>query len=817
MSPQVTRHNHYVPEWYQRGFLNTGGSQLHYLDMSPERKVLSDGRTVTMNSLGKRSPRGCFQEYDLYSTRFGTVIDDEVEKFLFGSIDARGARGVRAFASGDPSETHHAFQDFFEFMDAQKLRTPKGLDWIKARYGTLDQTQLMVEMQGLRFMHCAMWTEGVREIVSADDSDVKFIVSDHPVTLYNASASPAAPGCVYPNDPPLEWIGTQTVFVLDANTCLILTHLEYAKNPGEANLIVSRTHARYRGSSIVRTDAFIRTRKLSRDEVVTINYLLKSRARRFLASSNRDWLFPERSFTGEWNDLAQLLLPKDDLWRFGGEIYVGYEEGRSSYQDAFGRMSGAHEYLRRKARKANPSPNDRCGCGSGHKFKRCCQTLSPEDRPTWEVYGIRERNLMFCRTVQDILGLNAGKSWQDVQREISDDQVKRIYEAFGSLWPEDTDLPSLLPRPRSSILRAVYLGMSDPRLLNPMVLGWLPYFDEVVLAHPFVNPLHIRPDYSPTSLPSQHKEQTLKNVLLLLALEPFIYAGYVHLIPDPGDFDRQFRATALQLATERTAGWKPPKELAGWQKAIADDDCRRMIFRGPEASLRRSMRQQKPQASDAEIDAVVAYAKSELEADPYALLQPVEPGEAGAQLHSFKGFNLETAMFLAALTGSAVYTGEDTHWQHLHLHARSVSRAPSADWAYTTEVSRGAEFTIELDAQMLLEALRAGRFMRMKAELRPLVDAIQQQAHAPQSDQAASKIVKAAESMQHAWTKVKLGHRLTARIELSVPASGFDRNEVRRLLLTFGRAKAVRPIALAILIKFEATAAHVGDTLTGRA
>jgi hypothetical protein len=83
--------------------------------MSPERRVLPDGPTVTMNSLGKRSPRGCFQEYDLYSTRFGTVINDEVEKFLFGSIDTRGARGVWALASGDPSETHHAFQDFFEF------------------------------------------------------------------------------------------------------------------------------------------------------------------------------------------------------------------------------------------------------------------------------------------------------------------------------------------------------------------------------------------------------------------------------------------------------------------------------------------------------------------------------------------------------------------------------------------------------------------------------------------------------------------------------------------------------------------------------
>ena len=153
-----------------------------------------------------------------------------------------------------------------------------------------------------------------------------------------------------------------------------------------------------------------------------------------------------------------------------------------------------------------------------------------------------------------------------------------------------------------------------------MVLGWLPYFDEVVLAHPFVNPLHIRPEYSPTSSPSQYKEQTLKNVLLLLALEPFIDAGYIHLVPDPGDFDPQFGATTRQMAKERAEGWKPPRELVGWQKLIADDDHRRMLLRAPEASIRRLMRQQMPGASSVRIDAAVAYAKSELEADPYALL-----------------------------------------------------------------------------------------------------------------------------------------------------------------------------------------------------
>ena len=134
MADQVTRNNHYVPQWYQRGFIESGQSQLHYLDMSPLQKVLSDGRTVPMNALHKWGPKSCFSEYDLYSTHFGTVVNDEVEKFLFGSIDDRGSKAVRAFADGDMSAMHYAFQDFFEYLDAQKLRTPKGLDWIKSRY-----------------------------------------------------------------------------------------------------------------------------------------------------------------------------------------------------------------------------------------------------------------------------------------------------------------------------------------------------------------------------------------------------------------------------------------------------------------------------------------------------------------------------------------------------------------------------------------------------------------------------------------------------------------------------------------------------------
>jgi hypothetical protein len=802
MADQVTRDNHYVPQWYQRGFVEPGQSRLHYLDISPPQKILPGGRIILLSGLQRRAPKSCFYEYDLYSTHFGPIVNDDVERFLFGSIDDRGSKAVRAFADGNESAMHYAFEDFFEYLDAQKLRTPKGLDWIKSRYASLNQVRLMVEMQGLRFMHCTMWTEGVREIVSARDSDIKFIVTDHPVTVYNAATPPTSPECAYPQDPSIEWIGTITAFVLDADTCLILSHVEYAKNPKTANLTAPRTNARYRGQSMVRTDAFIRTRTLLRDEVICINHLLKSRARRYAAASNKDWLFPEKSFAGSWQDIAAVLLPKDELWMFGGETYVGYKDGSTQYQDAFGRTSRSHEYLRRRQRNVAPGPNDVCGCGSGQKFKKCCKGLPDAARPTWDIYSIRERNLMLSRAVQKILGLDSGKTWDDVRRDISDEEIKHIHEVFASLWPEDTDLAELLPRPRNGVFRAVYLGPCDPRTVQATALGWLPYFDEVILAHPFVNPNRIRPEFSPTKSPYQYKAQTLKNVLLLLALEPYIQAGWVHLIPDPSDFNPQFGMSVLEMAKQRTAGWKPNRRSIGPLEALVSDDQRRLRQQLPEDSLKAMMRERFPEATDSELRAVIERITAEVAADPYAPLQPLKPGEAGGQLLCFKGYSLESAMYLASLTGSCIYTDVEAHWQQLHMHALPEGRTANTVWAPVCESLGGISFPVELNAKTLLQELRRGRFGCIRPVLRRFTESVQGSVTPSRVTQISLQVIDAAKGIQREWASVPDTSRLVGRLELSVPLEGFERNEVRRLLLTFGRVKAVQPVSFAILINF---------------
>jgi Protein of unknown function (DUF4238) len=283
----LARKNHYVPQWYQEGFLEPGRNTLAYLDLTPPKRPLRDGRVITERALFDAPTARAFFQTDLYSTFFGATVNDEIERRVFGDIDTRGSNAVRAFVDADPTGWVQHFQALFEYIDIQKTRTPKGLDWLKAQYPELSQNELMFEMQGIRMMHCTIWAEGVREIISAEHADVKFIVSDHPVTIYNHGMPPGERGCAYPNDPTIALRASQTIFTLDRNFCLILTNLEYARDPSSSPL-EKRTFARNFRNSMVRRDAFIRTRKLSNQEVVKVNYILKARARRYIAAGRKE-------------------------------------------------------------------------------------------------------------------------------------------------------------------------------------------------------------------------------------------------------------------------------------------------------------------------------------------------------------------------------------------------------------------------------------------------------------------------------------------------------------------------------------------------
>ena len=131
----TTRRNHYVPIWYQKGFLPSGQHYLQLLDLRPDKVTAKDGRPMIIDgqeryhfATRQQAPRGSFWSKDLYTSFLSSQPFDTIEKHLFGKIDALGKQAVKAVIENDKESIGKRFMDFFTYLDAQKLRTPKGLE-----------------------------------------------------------------------------------------------------------------------------------------------------------------------------------------------------------------------------------------------------------------------------------------------------------------------------------------------------------------------------------------------------------------------------------------------------------------------------------------------------------------------------------------------------------------------------------------------------------------------------------------------------------------------------------------------------------------
>lgn len=800
-----TRNNHYVPQWYQQGFFEPGQNTYSYLDLSPPQHVRPDGRVASGRSKFVSPTSRAFCQRDLYSTFFGTSVNDEIERKLFGDIDTRGAHAVRAFVGDDPSEQHRHFKTFFEYLDIQKIRTPKGLDWLSAQYPRLTQNELMFEMQGIRMMHCTIWTEGVREIVSAQDADVKFIVSDHPVTVYNYAIPPDGTGNCYPKEPSIALKGSQTVFPLNRDFCLILTNLEYAEEHS-ANPPEKRTFAGNYRNSMVRTDAFIRTRKLASQEVIRINRLLKARARRYIAAGKEEWLFPEISSAEPWADLRGTLLPpKNDLWRFGGEMYARFENGEVYYQDAFGRTEKEREFLRKKPPAKTPHSRDPCGCGSGRAFGACCERKPVALRPTWAERSIRERNLMLYTGISKILGLAEDRDWATVRREITDENIKEVYGIYDALWPRETNLLAMLPKP-DGLARGIYTGFLHPSFISNSALGLSLYFDELLIEHPFIHPRTVNKKFSPLEHPKTYRQEFLKSVVLFMAIMPLVEQGLVTLFPDPCNFDFHLRDQMFEMAKFRSQGMRvDPDEEPGLAELMKDDHKRSMLLL-PREALRRQVLRNSPELDEMAVEDLLDGFEMLREQDPLAVLQEgsLEGGEGGGQFTPFKlAPNFEISMYLAQATGSCIVTDSVFRWRELVTAAgRGTQGAPPL-----RQLRAGmeqADFIFPYDVQEI--AAFAGRrvfrgYPDIMRKVFKYLLAFPKGGAKPNFEASLNAEFKRVHASTVQVTK-KSGAQLSeARVSCLLPAGGIQDNTVNRLLLMSSSEHHLASVPMALFVK----------------
>ena len=338
--PNYTR-NHYVPEWYQYRFLpnELKEKKFFYLDLNPET-IVSKGSSYKRKALLRWGPPRCFWKSDLYTTKFGGWESTEIEEKFFGKIDSSVRNAVEYFASFQhPSVENESFHAMVLYMSTQKLRTPKGLAYLGNLTKLSDKNRVLFKMQKLQQLFCALWTECIWSIADASSSETKFIVSDHPVTVYNKSCFPASQWCRGFNDPDIWLTGTHTLFPLSLDKLLILTNLSWVRNPYE-NPLKPRPNPNLFRPAVFNFTQIQTSRLLSDVEVNEINYIIKKRAYKYIAAAKKEWLFPEEKIsTHYWDKLGNgyLLMPDPRSVTFSSEIVFGYSNNRADWFDTYGR------------------------------------------------------------------------------------------------------------------------------------------------------------------------------------------------------------------------------------------------------------------------------------------------------------------------------------------------------------------------------------------------------------------------------------------------------------------------------------------------
>lgn len=339
-SSNFTVANHYVPQWYQRRFFEpgSGATTLFYLDTTPDKIPLPNGRVKLKKSLYEQGPKMCFKQDHLYTLVFGERATDVIEKRFFGDLDRRGDEAVRFFENYSYREgAHEAFPAMLDYLAAQLFRTPKGLQLIRVLARAQDHQRALHALLSYWDLYKTIWHEGVWEVFHCKNSPTKFILSDSPVTTYNKRVFPGSAEVLRFGIALFERVGTHLLFPLGPEHCLCVTNLQYVRNP-KANLTKFRENPRYYGQGLFDLRKVQRGREISEDEVIAVNHVLKTNALRYVASSREDWLYPEKRL-------------KEKFWpKVGGPYFLHPDPRKVSFTTAIisgggkGPSLGTNEY-----------------------------------------------------------------------------------------------------------------------------------------------------------------------------------------------------------------------------------------------------------------------------------------------------------------------------------------------------------------------------------------------------------------------------------------------------------------------------------------
>lgn len=399
------------------------------------------------------------------------------------------------------------------------------------------------------------------------------------------------------------------------------------------------------------------------------------------------------------------------------------------------------------------------------------------------------------------MGLNKGKTWIDVKRELSNEQIVEIHNLYWSLWPIETDILNLLPKPDDT-LRVIYTGVLDPRVISyPLALA--PYFDEVLIQHPFVHPKAVNKEFSPIDNPHQHKYQTLKNLLLFLYLEPFVRSGFVNFIPDPCAFDNHLHRAMIKMAEERRGNIPINEQEAKFMMKLSKDDLARTIRGMPDSYLETNIKQTSPELSEEDVEEVIQYMRNLNEDDPLALLQDDLYSQGAQLMMSSMAPNLEMSLYIAQATGAAILTDSMTRWEEIKSVQIKDNGNVSYPFSSISDFIGDKIFTFSADSKQLFDNGVTSTYGNIRKLFRELLNKSKQDIDSLDEvfvnrciddfQKAFDSIMKVIDAQDEKLYRGK--------INIIIPRNGFAHNNAQRLLLMSGSQGHLNNVSMSIFIE----------------
>jgi hypothetical protein len=429
---------------------------------------------------------------------------------------------------------------------------------------------------------------------------------------------------------------------------------------------------------------------------------------------------------------------------------------------------------------------DYCGCGSGKPFKECCHSKPAALRPTWKEKSIRERNLMLRNAIVNVLELESGKDWVQIRRELTDEKIGEIYHLYEGLWPLESDLLALLPKPDGEA-RAIYTGFIHPSSIIDFALAAPLYFGELMVAHPFVHPGTMKKEMSPTTNPKSYRQEFLKAVFFFMNVMPLVDLRLINLIPDPCDFDFHLREQMMSMARARAPRFDPKDDPR--LRTTMEEDNRRSIMLMPPDAMRRDIRKLNPEFTDDEVEGVMQASMRMREHDPLAVLQEgsLEGGEGGGQMNMVKlAPNFEITMYLAQATGACIVTDSPLRWNEIQSAMRQRHNAATPGIATLIADIERARFVFPLNVTDIFAAAMnntGAGYPDLFRDVHKYLSRIQDRGAKPNREaQFVSRFAKMHLSAQRDLQKLALPVK-HGRISSVMPMGGIQDHTVNRLLL----------------------------------